>query len=261
MNPIEGAAARLLQARQQGRPQPAAGLADVDAGADAPSAYAVQAQVAQALGWFGAAPPQHWKSGGPSREAVATHAPLPPAGVWASPADASGWPFTLRWVEAEVALRLGRAVDAGLADGLADGLDLAQARSLVDAMCVSIEIVDSRWAEGLQAPAWAKLADLQSHGALVLGAWRPFDAGHDWAAQVCRVRIGAQPLRQFRGTHSMADPAFVLLAWLRHATRDGAVLPAGTVLTTGTWCGMLAAQAGERVEVEFDGIGAASVQL
>ena len=253
MKDIESTAARLLQARREGRPQPAAGLAD----ADADTAYAVQAQVAQALGWFGAAVPAHWKSGGPSREAVATHAPLPPAGVWASPADARGWPFTLRWVEAEVALRLGRPVDAGQARTL----DLVQARSLVDAMCVSIEIVDSRWAEGLQAPAWAKLADLQSHGALVLGAWRPFDAGHDWAAQVCRVQVGAQPVREFRGTHSMADPAFVLPAWLRHASRDGAVLPAGTVITTGTWCGMLQARAGDAVEVEFDGIGAASIQL
>ena len=253
MNNIDDAAARLLQARREGRPQPAAGLAD----ADADTAYAVQARVAQALGWFGAAAPAHWKSGGPSREAVATHAPLPPAGVWASPADARGWPFTLRWVEAEVALRLGRPVDAGQARTL----DLVQARSLVDAMCVSIEIVDSRWAEGLQAPAWARLADLQSHGALVLGAWRPFDAGHDWAAQVCRVRVGAQPVREFRGTHSMADPAFVLPAWLRHASRDGAVLPAGTVITTGTWCGMLQARAGDAVEVEFDGIGAASIQL
>lgn len=255
MKDTEDAAARLLQARWEGRPQPAAGLADADA--DAGTAYAVQARVAQALGWFGAAGPAHWKSGGPSREAVATHAPLPPAGVWASPADARGWPFTLRWVEAEVALRLGRPVDADQARTL----DLAQARGLVDAMCVSIEIVDSRWAEGLQAPAWARLADLQSHGALVLGAWRPFEAAHDWAAQVCRVRIGAQPVREFRGTHSMADPAFVLLAWLRHATRDGALLPAGTVLTTGTWCGMLQAQAGDAVEVEFDRIGAASIQL
>ena len=52
-----------------------------------------------------------------------------------------------------------------------------------------------------------------------------------------------------------------MLAWLRHATRDGAVVAAGTVLTTGTWCGMLQAQAGDAVTVEFDGIGAAAIQL
>ncbi len=251
MNEPDGAVARLLQARRFGALQPAPALADADA------AYGVQAEVARALGWFGAAAPQHWKSGGPSRQAVATHAPLPPAGVWASPADARHWPFNLRGVEAEVALRLALQVDAGLARSL----DLTLARTLVDAMCVSIEIVDSRWAEGLQAPTWAKLADLQSHGALVLGAWVPFEPARDWSAQVCRVRLGVQPARSFCGTHSMADPAFVLLAWLRHATRDGAMVPAGTVLTTGTWCGILQARAGDQVEAVFDGIGSASIQL
>ena len=91
-------------------------------------------------------------------------------------------------------------------------------------MCVSIELVDSRWSEALEAPALAKLADLQSHGALVLGAWQPFPA-RDWAAQICRVRIGARPALRFQGTHSMGDPAWLLPAWLRHATQrrpDGA---------------------------------------
>jgi 2-keto-4-pentenoate hydratase len=127
-------------------------------------------------------------------------------------------------------------------------------------MCVSIEIVDSRWAEGLDAPPLAKLADLQSHGALVLGAWLPFTA-RDWTRQHCRVQIGSLPPRDFTGTHAMADPAFVLPAWLRHATRDGATVPAGTVVTTGTWCGILPGQAGDLITAEFTGIGDASVQL
>ena len=126
-------------------------------------------------------------------------------------------------------------------------------------MCVSIEIVDSRWAEGLDAPALAKLADLQSHGALVLSDWLPFEA-RDWAAQRCRVSIGTQPAVERRGTHALADPLFVLPAWLRHATRNGRTVPAGTVVTTGTWCGLHAA-AGDRVLAEFPGIGVAAVQL
>jgi len=224
MTDIDNAASRLLAARRDGLAQPALPLAD------AAAAYAVQQAVARALGWFTEAPPGHWKSGGPSRDAVTTHAPLPPAGVWRSPADARAWPFLLRGIEAEVALRLREPVDAARATTL----NLDGARALVDAQCVSIEIVDTRWIDGLQAPPLARLADLQSHGALVLGDWVPFDATHDWAAQLCRVRIGSQPERTYSGTHSMADPAFVLPAWLRHATRDGGVVAAGTVLTTGT---------------------------
>ena len=76
-----------------------------------------------------------------------------------------------------------------------------------------------------------------------------------------RVSIGDAAPQTFRGTHSMGDPAFVLPAWLRHATRDGDAASAGTVVTTGTWCGLPLAAAGDRVVAEFAGIGRAVVQL
>ena len=223
---------------------------------DAAAAYAVQDGVAQAFNWFADATPRHWKSGGPSRDAVLTHAPLPPAGVWASPAQADAWPFHFRGIEAEVALRLGRDVTPESARGL----DGPSAEALIDAMCVSIEIVDSRWTEGVAAPALAKLADLQLHGALVLGTWVPF-ATRDWSAQTCRVKIGNQPVVERRGSHALADPTFVLPAWLRHATRTGQTVPAGTVVTTGTWVGLLHAAPGDLVTAEFAGIGQARVQF
>ena len=216
----------------------------------------MQAQVASALGWFAGGAPRAWKSGGPSRDATLTHAPLPPAGVWASPARSGAWPLRLRGIEAEIALRLAEDVDASRAAAWHDG----DAARFIDAMTVSIEIVESRWRQQVDAPALAKLADLQSHGALVLGSWVPF-AARDWAAQVCRVRIGDRAPLEQRGTHSLDDPAFVLGPWLRHATRDGATLAAGTIVTTGTWCGILQAGAGDTVEVQFDGIGEARVTL
>jgi 2-keto-4-pentenoate hydratase len=75
------------------------------------------------------------------------------------------------------------------------------------------------------------------------------------------LSIGSAAPQTVRGTHSLGDPAFVLPAWLRHATRDGSVLKAGTVVTTGTWCGLPLAAAGDRVVAEFSGIGLATVQL
>jgi 2-keto-4-pentenoate hydratase len=221
----------------------------------ADDAYLVQSALANELGWFGDGPALHWKSGGASRSAVMTHAPLPPAGVWASPADARAWPFRLRFIEAEIALRLSQPVDAALAATL----DVASASHLIDAMTVSIEVVDSRWQQAFKAPALLRLADLQSHGALVLGDWVPFQP-RDWATQACRVQIGER-VSDHPGAHSCGDPAWVLPEWLRHATRDGEVLPAGAVVTTGTWCGALEAHAGDRVSVQFDGVGEAVVQL
>jgi 2-keto-4-pentenoate hydratase len=217
-------------------------------------AYDVQQGVADRLAWFGHEAPRYWKSGGPSREAVLTHAPLPPDGIWPSPATSS-WPFAMRGIEAEIALRLAVDVDAQCASTI----NRDSACQLIDAMTVSIEIVDSRWLQGLAAPALLKLADLQSHGALVLGQWVAFDGARNWSDQVCRVQISGAPVHEFCGTHSMDDPAFVLPTWLRHATRGGRVLPAGSVVSTGTWCGILHAQPGDSVLASFDGIGEARV--
>jgi 2-keto-4-pentenoate hydratase len=251
---IDAVVDALVRARQGGTLPMAASLAEsLGSAADA---YAVQQAVARELGWFAGSPARSWKAGGPSREAVLTHAPLPPAGVWTSPARAGDWPFQLRGIEAEVALRLGRDVVPAVAAALTPDDALA----LVDAMTVSIEVVDSRWREGLAAPALCRLADLQSHGALVLGEWVPFQA-RDWSVQACRVGIGGRSPVERRGTHSLGDPAWLLPDWLRHATRQGERLAAGTVVTTGTWVGILDAAAGDLVSVEFPGIGQASVQL
>lgn len=252
-DPITASADALIHARRTHTRVHAAALAPLP---DALAAYAVQAVVARALGPDDGRLARHWKSGGASRSATPTHAPLPDAGIWSSPADARQWPLHWRGIEAEIALRLGRDVSPERAATL----DADSTAALVDAMCVSIEIVDSRWAEALDAAPLAKLADLQSHGALVLGAWLPFTP-RDWTRQRCRVGIGTRPPHDFTGTHSMADPVFVLPAWLRHATRDGATVPAGTVVTTGTWCGILPAQAGDLITAEFPGIGSAAVQL
>ncbi|MCX7227522.1 MAG: fumarylacetoacetate hydrolase family protein [Burkholderiales bacterium] len=250
-DPILRATLALLEARRLGTAVPAPGLPDASA------AYAVQRAVLAALGDPADAGARHWKTGG---SGPATHAPLPSAGVLrataATPADATALPLRLRLVEAELALRLGRDVDA--AEAAAATPD--SARAWVDAVCVSIELVESRWLEGLHAPAPDTLADLQSHGALVLGDWVPF-APRDWSRQRCTVNIDARETVERTGTHPLGDPVRGLPEWARHACADGSVLRAGTVVTTGSWVGMLEAAEGERVDVVFDGIGRAAVRL
>lgn len=220
-------------------------------------AYAVQDALVRALNTSpDAGGPPCWKSGGPSREAIQTHSPLPADGVRRSGSHLQGLHLRHPGIEAEIALRLGAAVDAREAAALTH----ADAVGLVEAMCVSIEVVDSRWVNGKTAPGLLKLADLQSHGALVLGEWKPFEP-KDWSRQTCQVRVGRAEWQTFKGTHSLADPTWVLPGWLRHATRDGSGIPAGTVVTTGTWCGWLDAKPGDHVEAKFPDIGCASVQL
>ena len=160
-------------------------------------------------------------------------------------------------IEAEIALRLARDVSAGEAAGLQpDALDKLDA--LIDAMAVSIEVVDSRWSDGGQAPALLRLADQQSHGALALGSWGPYRR-RDWSTQRCRVKLGDETELEFQGSHSLGDPAWLLPAWLRHVTRHGETARAGTVVTTGTWSGLIPIGQAGQVRLEFEGIGEASL--
>ncbi|HZE91569.1 MAG TPA: fumarylacetoacetate hydrolase family protein [Rhizobacter sp.] len=224
---------------------------------DLDDAYLVQTCVGNELGWWDDAPALHWKSGAASRTATQTHSPLPPRGVLRSPADMRARPaLRMRLIEAEIAFRLGEPIN----NARAAALNHDNVMSVVDAMAVSIEVVDSRWQQGPQAEPLLRVADLQSHGALVLGEWLPC-AARDWAAQVCRVKIGQQPELLWQGSHACGDPTFLLPEWLRHVTREGFQVPAGSVVSTGTWCGAPAAQRGDLVQVSFDGLGQARVQL
>jgi 2-keto-4-pentenoate hydratase len=177
-------------------------------------AYAVQDGVAAALGWR----LDRWKSGGAGRHGPFSHSPVNPVAGTA-----------LLGIEAEVALRIGRDVTPANAQGPLHGV--------VEAMCIAVELVASRWEEGLAAPDLLRMADHQSNAGLLLGAWQPFQA-LDWGQLEWRLALRDQPDIVRRGGHSLADPAGVVSAWLRHATRHGDTLPAGTVVTTGAWGGL-----------------------
>ena len=236
----DAVANRLLDAHRTGRPADDQALQGLLS--SAAEAYAVQERVVRALG--GA---RHWKSGAASRLEALKHSPLPAA---------SRGRIGPCWVEAEVALRMGRAVTADDARALT----FETAPALVDAMCVSIEVLGTRWAGGRAADPLLKLADFLMHAGLVLDKFVPYSP-RAWDQQECRVRIGHADWQSFRGTLGLGDPLWVLPGWLRHATRNGGPVAKGVVVSTGSWCGMLEARAGDRVQVEFPGIGAAAVQL
>ncbi|MFT7723693.1 MAG: 2-keto-4-pentenoate hydratase [Roseateles sp.] len=183
-------------------------------------AYAVQDGVARALGW----PRARWKSGGAGPQGPFSHSPVSP--VTAGP---------LLGLEAEVALRVG-----------ADGSP--------EAMCIAVELVASRWAEGMEAPALLRMADFQSNAGLLLGEWQPYRA-LDWANVAWRLALPGQPDIVRRGGHSLADPAGVLPAWFQHATRNGATVPPGTVVTAGAWGGLHAWAGPVRGRLAFEGLG------
>jgi 2-keto-4-pentenoate hydratase len=255
---ISEIALALVQARKNHLPADASRFTDqLQTTADA---YVVQEQVLKSLLGANAPLAQAWKTGGPNRTSEQTHAALLPEGILKSGADMQQWPLNIRIVEIEVALRINQDVTPQTAVTLSH----EASKQFIDAMTVSIEVVDSRWQQAGAAQALLKLADIQSHGALVLGEWIPYTASEqnrNWNTQSCSVKIGDQALAKFVGTHTLQDPTYVLPAWLKHATATGLTVQAGTIVTTGSWCGMPFAKKGDLIVAEFEGIGKTSVQL
>jgi 2-keto-4-pentenoate hydratase len=249
---------QLARALQQARQTGVATEEDGWEGAvpDVTAAYAVQDRVAELTGGSRGAAPACWKAGAPNTQAVPTFAPLPAHGVHTSPGLCQRSAHFMIGIEAEVAFRVAREVTAREAEGI----HAADVPSLLGGMTVSIELVDSRWRSGMAAPALLRLADLQAHGALVLGAWVPFHPV-DWQRQRCSVRVDGVEQGPYTASHPCGDPLWVVPAWLRHvAQRDGAVR-AGSVVTTGTWCGIVWLQGTAGVHVSFEGIGQAQLAV
>lgn len=220
-------------------------------------------QTAAAMdGWRRGQSPKFWKSGGPSLKHPLFHAPLPAEGVWMhalqQPPVRMAQPVcTLHGIEAEIALRIGQTLDRHQVLTL----DTYSVHTVVDAMTVSIEWVDSRWKQQLQSPLPMLEIDRLSHGGLVVAdAWQPY-APRDWSAQICRVELRGGETHVLQGSHPLGDPSHVLLPWLLHATQHWGVVEAGTIVTTGSWCQILHALPGQTVHVAFDEIGETSMQF
>jgi len=226
--------------------------------ADEAAAEAVHAQLIELMHWQPAGQPQFWKCGGSARSGPFGHAPLAPAGVREASTGAIDLSdLGLIGAEAEIALRLARDVTPDEARAL----QLGQGEDLIGAFCVAIEGLASRWQQGMAADALLKHADCQSHGGLALGAWQAWQPGHDWARQPCTLQINdAAPLDGLGG-HGLDDPAWVMVPWLQAATRHGATVKAGSVVTTGSWRVALKLKAGDRAVARFAGLGELSVRL
>ena len=238
----------LLLARQQQRPAARTWTLD---GIEA--AYAVQERTLDALG-----PATAWKVGAASPGSEPGCAPLPAAGVVTTTAPVLQEPWwQLRGIEVELAVRLGQDLHPADAD------DPARVSAAIEAAFPAVEVVETRLADWRNSDPLDQLADLQSHGALVVGApvvWSPH-APIDLRSLRATLVFDGQPVADARGSHPVGD-VLPLLAWLaRHASRRGRPLRAGDIVTTGSCTGLLFAWQGARVQAALEGIGGVELQF
>lgn len=214
--------------------------------ADRAGAYAVQDAVVARLGPIGG-----WKVGakGPALEPAC--APLPASGLLHERATLAGPSWQLRGLEVEVAFRLAR--DIAPMDDRMGAADIAAA---IDCVLPVVEVVETRLAHWRGSDPLAQLADLQSHGALVLGRACLLPAAQvDLRGVQAYLAFDGQPVASARGANPAGD-VWRLLAWLAfHCVQRGQPLRAGQIVTTGSCSGMLFAPEGARVQAHLEGIG------
>ncbi|TWC66582.1 2-keto-4-pentenoate hydratase [Herbaspirillum sp. SJZ099] len=193
-------------------------------------AYAVQDACLDFLGPVGG-----WKVGHKGAGHEPHCAPLPALGILGDGAafTLSQWP--LCGVEVELALRL--RADVGPGELAASGIDIGE---IFDAAMPAFEIVETRLAPFPSPNPNAALADLQSHGAIVLGPEIPIESmGRiDFSGLEASLEVGGALVAQAKGGNPMRDLEMVV-AWLaRHAQRRGMPLQKGQVVMTGSCTGM-----------------------
>ena len=215
-------------------------------------AYAVQDATLAQIGPIGG-----WKVGASGPTAEPGCSPLPARCLMASGAILQGAPWVLRGVEVEVALRLRRDLDP-------QGR-LLSAEELVtafDAVLPVIEVVESRLADREASGPLAQMADLMSHGALVLGAPSSvLPAQVDLRTVDAHLAFNGHMVATTHGGNPAAD-IWRLVAWLAlHCAQRGHPLRAGQIITTGSFTGMLQAPAGALVQAKLAGIGPIEVQF
>ncbi|WDZ97403.1 fumarylacetoacetate hydrolase family protein [Herbaspirillum sp. WKF16] len=218
---------------------------------DAATAYAVQdAQLLQ-LGPVGG-----WKVGSKGDGAEPACSPLPASCVLASGALLAGPQWRLRGLEVELALRVGRDFDPG--DTLPAREEL---QGVFDAVMPAIEVVETRLGKLPCDNPWAAMADLQCHGALVIGAARPMPATVlELRDVLASLSIDGREEVRARG----GNPAdlWPTLSWLaRHCALRGMPWKKGQVVTTGSCTGLHNARSGTLVEARLEGVGAVSLRF
>ena len=118
----------------------------------------------------------------------------------------------------------------------------------------AIEILDSRFRDYHGASAIDRAADFMSNSAFVMGAprddWRSFDL----ATLEARLVVDGAELVRTVGGHAAGDPLNPALA-LANKLRQSTGIPAGHIVTTGTYTGLQFVEKKTAVKAIYTGFG------
>jgi 2-keto-4-pentenoate hydratase len=197
-----------------------------------------------------------WKIGAKSAEGAVQGSPLPSNCLFASGAHFAPKRYAPAGLELEIAFRLGR--DFAPREQPYSSTEVLGA---VDGMAASLELVSSRFAQLPNDAPLLQLADLLNHGALVVGEFVPYDEHFNFLSPSLNLSFAGQQIAPANPANPAGDPRR-LLAWLvNHHTQQGHALPAGLVITTGSYTGMYFAQQPGELRGQIEGLPGVALHL
>jgi 2-keto-4-pentenoate hydratase len=190
-----------------------------------------------------------WKVGAKTPDGPIQSAPLPADGIHASGAQLARQTFGKSGLELEVAFVLGRSFAAS--SGPYSDKDVFDA---IESVHASIEVVASRFAAWPDIDKLWQLADLQNHGALVLGEGVPYDEAFAFVSPSMSFTLDGASLFDGTPANPAGDPRR-LLAWtVNHSVAQGIAFERGTVITAGSYTGLAVSEKAGEVVGSIDGL-------
>ena len=197
-----------------------------------------------------------WKIGAKSEEGPIQGAPLPRQGIHPSPAVLARSDFPVFGIELEIMFRFGRDFLPGVA-----AVSEEEVLASIDGIAASIEIVSSRLTGWPDVPKLNQLADLQNHGALIVGEFVAYDADLDFRSPQAHLVLNGRDVFRSAGTNPAGDPRRLLHWLVGHCNAQNIALPAGTVITAGSYTGMVFPEEAGLVEGEIAGLPAVRFEI
>jgi len=174
-----------------------------------------------------------WKIGSKSESGPIQGAPLPLSGIHPASSVIRRSAFAVLGLELEIMF----CFDCDFKPRNAPVSD-AEVMECISSIGASIEIVSSRLAGWPEVPKLNQLADLQNHGALVIGELADYRDDFNFRRPDVHLTFNGVDVFKGQGVNPAGDPRR-LLSWLvNHCSARGIAIPGGTVITAGSYTGM-----------------------
>ena len=105
-------------------------------------------------------------------------------------------------------------------------------------MCATIEIVSSRLSQWPNEQPMTQLADLQSHGALIVGESIPYDADYDFLSPALSFEFNGESVIKAAVANPSGDPRRTLPWLVNHCASRGITVTPDMIVTTGSYTGV-----------------------